>query len=270
MSDQIREAPVSAGVTDQVREPPAPAAPHGAVTPRGALFVAVVFACVFPTVMAWTYFLLLPSGEGKLNPWQQAAYAVGKVVQFTFPVVFLWWLEGFPRPGRPHFRGLPAALAFGLAVMLTMFALYWGVLRGSPVLAKTPGQVRLKLIELGADTPGRYLALATFIVLAHSLLEEYYWRWFVFGQLRRLTTFLPAAVVSSLCFMAHHVIILAVYLPGYFWAAVVPFSLGIAVGGFVWAWLYERNGSVYAPWLSHLLVDAAIFVIGWDLAGLGG
>ncbi len=107
-------------------------------------------------------------------------------------------------------------------------------------------------------------------MLAHSLLEEYYWRWFVFGQLRRLTTFLPAAVVSSLAFMAHHVVILAVYFPDYFVVAVLPFSLGIAVGGFVWAWLYERNGSVYAPWLSHLLVDAAIFVIGWDLAGLGG
>ena len=31
------------------------------------------------------------------------------------------------------------------------------------------------------------------------------------------------------------------------------------------AWLYERGGSVWSPWLSHLLVDAAIFVIGWDL-----
>src|SRR5947209_734126 len=122
VSDKIREQPISAGVSDRIREPPVPAGPHGAVAPRGVLFVALVFACVFPTIMAWTYFLLLPSGEGKLNPLQQAAYAVGKVVQFTFPVVFLWWLEAFPRPGRPHFRGLPAALLFGLAVMLTMFA----------------------------------------------------------------------------------------------------------------------------------------------------
>jgi hypothetical protein len=33
----------------------------------------------------------------------------------------------------------------------------------------------------------------------------------------------------------------------------------------VWAWLYERTQSVWAPWLSHLVVDAAIYVIGYDL-----
>jgi hypothetical protein len=29
--------------------------------------------------------------------------------------------------------------------------------------------------------------------------------------------------------------------------------------------LYRRSGSLYGPWLSHLLVDAAIFWIGYDL-----
>jgi membrane protease YdiL (CAAX protease family) len=37
------------------------------------------------------------------------------------------------------------------------------------------------------------------------------------------------------------------------------------VGGMVWAWLYWRTGSIYAPWLSHLLIDAAIFTAGYDL-----
>ena len=39
----------------------------------------------------------------------------------------------------------------------------------------------------------------------------------------------------------------------------------MAVGGAAWAWLYERTKSIYASWVSHLLVDAAIFVVGWDL-----
>jgi|SRR5579884_2154662 len=239
----------------------------GRVGRRGTI-AALVFACVFPTVMAATYFVLLPAA-GELNHWQQAAYAGGKVVQFVFPVVFLWWAEGFPLPGRPHFRGLPLALAFGSAVAAAMFGLYFGVLRGGPLMARTPGQLRARLTGLGSDTPAAYLGMAAFVVVAHSLLEEYYWRWFVFGRMRQLTTFAPAAVVSSLAFMAHHVLILWVYFPDHFWLAALPFGLCVAAGGFVWAWLYERNGSVYAPWLSHLLVDAAIFVVGWDLAGLG-
>jgi membrane protease YdiL (CAAX protease family) len=61
------------------------------------------------------------------------------------------------------------------------------------------------------------------------------------------------------------VIVLAVYLPGYFWAAVVPLSLCIAVGGLMWAYLFEKTRSIYAAWLSHLLVDLAIFAIGYDI-----
>ena len=40
----------------------------------------------------------------------------------------------------------------------------------------------------------------------------------------------------------------------------------IAAGGAVWAWIYERTGSLYGPWLSHLVVDAGIFIIGYDIA----
>jgi membrane protease YdiL (CAAX protease family) len=74
-----------------------------------------------------------------------------------------------------------------------------------------------------------------------------------------------AIVLSGLAFMAHHVFILYVYMPGYFLTAVVPFSLCVAGGGVVWAWLYDRSGSLYAPWLSHAVVDAGLFVIGYDL-----
>jgi membrane protease YdiL (CAAX protease family) len=42
-------------------------------------------------------------------------------------------------------------------------------------------------------------------------------------------------------------------------------SLGVAVGGAVWARLYDRSGSLLGPWLSHLLVDAAIFFVGYEL-----
>jgi membrane protease YdiL (CAAX protease family) len=45
----------------------------------------------------------------------------------------------------------------------------------------------------------------------------------------------------------------------------LPFAACVAVGGAVWAWLYQRTNSVYAPWISHLVVDASLFVIGYDL-----
>ena len=74
-----------------------------------------------------------------------------------------------------------------------------------------------------------------------------------------------AIVVSSLAFAAHHVVVLAVYFPDRFWTATLPFALAVAVGGAAWAWLYDRYQSLTGPWVAHLLTDAAIMAVGFDL-----
>lgn len=267
--------------------------------------LALLFAMTFPTLAAWAYFVgLAEGGVSAVNRRQQAAYVGGKVVQFAFPLVFLvflgWrsrarvrrqrsyaeyapvsapaeqkkWdvdLDGgwrdprWLRLKRPHFSGLRPALLFGFTVAAVMLAGYFGWLRGSSLLAQTPISLRHKLHQVSVDTPEGYLALAGFMVAAHSLLEEYYWRWFVFGGVRQFLPLAPALVIASLAFMAHHLVVLHVYLPGKFWTAALPLGLGVAIGGGVWAFLYDRSGSLWSPWLSHLIVDAAIFVIGWDM-----
>jgi membrane protease YdiL (CAAX protease family) len=235
-------------------------------TQNSKLLLAMLFAMTFPTLAAWSYFLALEEQGGKVNVWQQVAYVAGKIIQFAFPLVFLVVVEKqLPRLTRPRFEGLALGLGFGVLVVVLMMGLYFGALRGTEMLKQTPARLQQKLQEFNLATPVRYAVLGVFIAAAHSLLEEYYWRWFVFGHLRRLMRQMPAIVLSSLAFMAHHMIVLNVYLPGKFWTAALPFSLAIAAGGAVWAWLYERSGSVWSPWLSHLLIDSGIFVIGWDL-----
>ena len=225
----------------------------------------------FPTVMAWAYFVALAQSSeaprrAEPNPAMRTAYGLGKVVQFCFPVVYLGLREPSGlRLRRPNVPGLSWGLGFGLAVAVGILFLYYFFLAGALVAMGTGERVRAKVEEFGAATPGRFILLALFISVAHSLLEEYYWRWFVFGRLRRIVPLAPAMALSSLAFMAHHVVVLYVYLPGHFIAAAVPLSLGIAAGGAVWAWLYERSGAIYSCWLSHLLVDAAIMAVGYDL-----
>lgn len=233
---------------------------------RLALGLALVFAMVFPTVMTWLYFQALAGGEGKSHSPQQMAYALGKTIQFAFPLVFIWLTSGrLPRPDRISSAGIGLGLAFGSLVVGFMLGIYFGFLRDSPLLASTPLKLRHKMQEFGVDSPSGFLALGVFIAAIHSLLEEYYWRWFVFGRLRELMTAETAIGVSSLAFMAHHVIVLYAYLPDQFWSGVLPFSLGVAVGGAFWAWLYQRSGTLLGPWLSHLMIDTGLFVIGWDL-----
>jgi uncharacterized protein len=233
---------------------------------RLTLGLALFLAMTYPSLIAWLYFQALGAGDGSLNRWQQLTYAGGKVVQFAFPILFVWiTTRRWPRLKPASARGVYLGVISGLLVTALILGVYYGSLRGSPLLGQTPAKLRAKLDEFGVGSLGGYLALTVFLALAHSFLEEYYWRWFVFGQLRSLLPLMLAIVLSSLAFMAHHVIILHVYLPGRFVNAVLPFSLGVAVGGAFWAWLYQRTGSLLGPWLSHMIVDTAIFIVGWDL-----
>src|SRR5262249_33041248 len=143
-----------------------------------------------------------------------------------------------------------------------LYSLLWN---STHLLDRAPEKVYRMLQQFGLETPVKFVLLASFVALAHSFLEEYYWRWFVFGRLRRHVSVPAAIVVSSAAFTLHHVCVLSVYLPGQFWTAVIPFSICIGVGGAFWAWLYQRTESLYAVWISHILADAAIMVVGYDL-----
>ena len=224
---------------------------------------AILFALIFPTVLTWVYFIALADSE----PWmQKGAYGIGKVIQFAFPLVFVL----FARRERLAFRGIETsglvlAIGFGLLVSGSMLVLYYFWLKPAGFFAgEVTEEVRGKLKSFGVDSLAAYAVLAIFYSLVHSLLEEYYWRWFVFGRLRNLTPLTAAFAISSMGFAAHHVLVLAKYF-GWGSPATWFFSAGVAVGGVVWAIVYQRSKSLLGPWLSHLLVDAAIFAIGWDL-----
>ncbi|OAI50484.1 hypothetical protein AYO44_05665 [Planctomycetaceae bacterium SCGC AG-212-F19] len=228
----------------------------------------LLFAMLWPTVAAVGYFVGLASEEGTAgapNAAFQACYTVSKVIQFALPVLWLGFWQGQKlRPGRPTFAGLWFGVVFGGLVAGTIIGIYFGFLRDTFLFHVMGPKLRAKLADYGAATPLRFALLGSFITLLHSLLEEYYWRWFVFGELKRVISVGAAIVSSSFAFMAHHVVVLLTYVPNVFF--VLALCLGIAVGGMVWAWMYNRWGSIWSVWLSHLLIDAAAIIVGFDIA----
>jgi uncharacterized protein len=230
--------------------------------------LALIWAMAFPSFMTWIYFVAAAGSGTQVNSAVLIAYFAGKVIQFGFPAVYVGLTEPRSlRPAWPGFRGLAFGLTFGLIVGGAALALYYSVLKDSRVLQETPEKVLAKLREAGYASVSGFIGVACFISIVHSLLEEYYWRWFVFGWLKRHMGIRLAGVLASLAFMAHHVIVLAVYFPGFreFFTLVMPLSLGVALGGGVWCWIYQRTCSLYAAWVSHMLIDAAIMLIGYDM-----
>jgi len=230
--------------------------------------LALVFTMGFPSLMSWLEFVFLRGASRDGNTAVQLTFGLGKVLQFSFPIVYVWFrARDSIRFERPNTRGMLVGIAFGVGVGAGALVLYFGWLRTSPAMAGTPQQVHNWLVELDPffTTFTGYLILAATFAVVHSFMEEYYWRWFVFNRLKAFLPVVPAVIVSSLAFMAHHVIVLNVYLQGHFWEAVVPFSLCVAGGGIVWAWLYHACQSLYAPWISHLIIDAALMGLGIDM-----
>jgi membrane protease YdiL (CAAX protease family) len=236
-------------MTDQGR-------PHGETA-------ALAFALVFPSLITWIYFVLLQRASAVI---QQGAFGAGKLIQFAFPLVWVLFvvrapvLGRSPRPGS----GIGSGIAFGLSVFAAALALYLLVLRSWPGLDVARQMAQGKVSGMGIDSPWKYGLMGLFYSVVHSGMEEYYWRWFVFARLKKLAG-VPAAIwVSSLGFMAHHVIVLA-----FFFGATSPlaylFSAAVAIGGAFWAWLYHRTGTLSASWISHAIVDVAIFTIGYDM-----
>lgn len=233
--------------------------------PVGRLrWFGVAFSIAFPTLITWVYFVLadrLPTGA------QQSIYLAVKAIQFGFPLAWVWGVLG-EQLQRSYPRGywVVLGIAFGSVVVAAGWLLFRFALRDLPMFAQATPRVLAKITEFGIDTLWKYILLAAFYSLIHSLLEEYYWRWFVFRQLRHLVPMWPAALLSSLAFMGHHVIVLRQFFADAVWLAWL-LSAAVAVGGLFWCWLYERSGSIVSTWLSHLVIDAGIFWVGYELVG---
>lgn len=232
----------------------------------------IAFGLVLPSLVTWVYFEWLASQP---SAWQQAAYALGKTAQFVLPLLF-WrafqngaWNDVQPdiqsNVHKPMYaRSIGFGLATGLAIAALIVGLYHGLFKPMGLMEGPAIEARKKLIEMGLDDPLKLAGVAVFYSLIHAGLEEYYWRWFAFGALTRRTGVNTAALISSLGFMAHHVILLARYFS---WTSPLTllFSVGVAVGGMIWATLYRSTRTLAGSWLSHSLVDAAIFVVAFDL-----
>jgi membrane protease YdiL (CAAX protease family) len=233
-----------------------------ASTNHALRWIGLAIALAIPTLFTWLYFVLadnLPGGA------QRTIFLFVKIAQFAFPAIWVWavlrekaWRNAISA------RGAGLGAGAGVCIVAVGLFLYVFILRGTPLFNEASGLILEKLIDFGINRPWKYAALAIFYSLFHSLFEEYYWRWFVFGQLRRFVNFWPAALVAAAFFAGHHIIVLAAYF-----GAASPltwlFSTAVAVGGLFWSWLYERSHSLVGPWLSHLLIDAGIFAVGYDI-----
>ncbi len=225
----------------------------------------------------------------------KVGFGLAKVLLMLAPLAWLIFYEK-QRPRLPRWRGLSpplgpplgpeshgrgrgfrdsgmlAAHVTGAIIFVVIAAAYFLVGRHWIDTSLMQAKVR----QMGLDNLWLYLAAALYWCTINSLLEEYFWRWFIFERLRDVlprpaggethrlfsATNLAAVVLCGLLFTAHHVVALRVYFD---WNVTILASLGVFMGGFTWSLIYLRYRNIYAAYVSHVYADLIIFYIGYCL-----
>jgi uncharacterized protein len=224
---------------------------------RKMLIAATAPAMVLPLLAALCYFVWFSS-----QPAARTIYFGTKIFTLLWPLLAWRLLARRISADMLSLRGslesLPLALLSGAAISAALFALMRTPL--AAMVEEAVPAIRAKAQQLGFLA--HYWSFAIFLSLIHSLLEEYYWRWFVYGRLRELLPPAVALALAALAFGAHHVVVLSQYFT-LGWA----FGLGlmVALGGALWCLMYRYQQNIVGAWISHMVVDLAVMWLGYRL-----
>lgn len=214
------------------------------------LIFGVLPAAALQSIGAFIYFILL---NGTI--WAQPAYLIDKIVIVG---VLIFWI--FRHPPLPKFQlsksvkdcliGLSAGLIATTLIGLVAWINWETLLTAAPAINN-----RISNFSFLANY---FAATAIIFSIFHSLFEEWYWRWFVGKGLELSLKPITAAILGSLAFTAHHVIILSQFFA---WPLTIFFSFGVFLAGVIWSTLYAKTKNLTASWISHAMVDLIIFAI---------
>ncbi len=219
---------------------------------RFALVLILLLASLWQAGGALLYMTIL--GRSPVAPW---VYGGIKTIMLALPffAILAGWKPGVFLKGATKqdiFAGVSLGAIF-FVIILGFFQLFPDVFATAFTDALPRAQA------FGIATPTTFVIVGFLFATLHSLFEEFYWRWFVFGALRSFLkdNLATAVALSGLAFSLHHVIILLAFTTP---ALAVLFGLLVGIIGSFWSFLYARRDNLATPWLSHIFADLAIVV----------
>ena len=158
---------------------------------------------------------------------------------------------------RPKNKGLLPAIALGVGIYVVILGGYFLV---SPFFdfSKIAGA----LTTNAGVTKENFLYVSLYISFVNSFLEEFFFRGFVFTNLKQLSGRKLAYIFSATAFSLYHVaMMIGWFSPTLFLLVMV----GLAAGGMIFNWLNEKLDTIYCSWLTHMFANFAINTIGFIL-----
>ena len=158
---------------------------------------------------------------------------------------------------RPKKKGLLPAIALGVGVYVVILG---GYLLVSPFFDFS--QIAGALTSNAGVTKENFLYVSLYISFANSFLEEFFFRGFVFTNLKQLSGRKLAYVFSATAFSLYHV---AMMMGWFSLGLFLLVMAGLVIGGMIFNWLNEKLDTIYCSWLTHMFANFAINTIGFML-----
>lgn len=183
-------------------------------------------------------------------------------VAITF-LLFYSWLLGVPLldmlPPKERFKLTRKALFVGIGSGLVFFTFIFGGLSWLHVYLLDLERLRQLLLDWGFSGPGEIL-LVLVLILANPILEEFYWRGYMFTKLRiRMSANLTILTTAAFYTLYHLLTIIPIFSLAFSLIAVLP----VFAAGLFWALIREKTGSITAAIISHMLSDLGIICVYW-------
>ena len=129
------------------------------------------------------------------------------------------------------------------------------------------GAIAANLTETIAVNAGNVLILVLYMVFINSLLEEYFWRGFIYKRLRDTDYFsYPVLMlVTGVAFSFHHIMF---FYDWFTWPLFLLATVGLTGFSIIVNYLFEKTKDMYSCWFVHACADVAQALIGLMVFGV--
>jgi membrane protease YdiL (CAAX protease family) len=191
---------------------------------------------------------------------------LSKALGFALVVAYVWWMGQRVAAIGLHTRRIGVALALGAGLTAAAFVIAAAV----QVWTLEPGAaliVRAVDPKTGLAGGSAFAALLIFGNVVNSFMEEGLFRGIMLTHFLRRWRFGAANLLQAALFAAWHLVWpLKAYLAGDVSLAGVlaqtgSLLLGTFVAALVYGYLFARTGSLWAPWIAHLLNNTVLNLV---------
>ena len=160
---------------------------------------------------------------------------------------------------RPKKKGFLPAILLGVCIYVLIVGAYFAA---SPFFdfSKIAGSLQGDMGVTGEN----FLFVSLYISFVNSFLEEFFFRGFVFTNLKGSAGRKIAYLFSASVFGVYHVAMMVGWFSPVLFLLVL---LGLFAGGVIFNFLNEKTDTVYCSWLTHMFANFAINTVGFILLG---